>query len=243
MAPVELGNVRVAIAALMLSALGGGAQAAPIVVGGISFVGGETSFADDALLVSGASSHLCNAMSSPAASIAEALSGSDVLRCVNNSSSTPAIVEVRFSNNAIENGPGADLVVFELSGPLAPGTLDPRERFGVSVQVGGSYGPFAYVDPVATPFGTVADPTLYLFTVHVDLAAFGVPDGGRVDRLRLEIRNNNLGTRSADIAALGALHSAEPIPEPGTLVLALVGALTLSVHRRSAVRRATLGIS
>jgi hypothetical protein len=40
---------------------------------------------------------------------------------------------VLFLDNAIVNGTGADLVVFELSGRLDPGVPEPRERFGISV--------------------------------------------------------------------------------------------------------------
>jgi hypothetical protein len=61
-------------------------------------------------------------------------------------------VEVRFIDNWIVNDPGADLVVFELSGPQSVGTADSRERFGVSIFDGSSFSAFTNFDPVATGF-------------------------------------------------------------------------------------------
>jgi len=216
----------------LLWALASAADATPLVVGGFTFDAGEVAFADDAYLVSGTVGHTCNARSTPASSVAEALSGSDVLRCVNNTLSTPGVVEVRFLDNSIENGSGADLIIFELSGPLPPGTADPRERFGVSVLYAGGFSAFSFFDPVATGINTGADPTLDIFAAQIDLSAFAVPIGESVDSIRLDIRNNNLGTRSADIAALGAIHSAQPIPEPAPLIEVILGLVAISLIRR-----------
>jgi len=226
--------VRSSVVLVLLITFPTGAASAPISVAGIAFPAGEEAFADGALLVSGTLNHSCTAGPVPAASsLSEALSGSDIRQCVNTSDSTGGIVEVFFSNNSIRNDPGADLVIFELSGPQAPGTPDARERFGVSVAIGGVFIAFLQVDPIATGFNSITDPTLDIFAVQIDLAAVGVPPGGSIDRVRLHIRNNNLGTRSADIAALGALHSASPVPEPATGVLlgAGIAALTAGSDR------------
>jgi hypothetical protein len=196
----------------------GAAAAAPISIAGFSFADGERAFADEAILVSGLLRHTCVAGASvtPALSISEALSGSDVSRCVNNNEGDAGVVEIRFTDNAIRNGVGPDLVIFELSGPLPAGTPDPRERFEVSLFDGTAFSPFLTVDPVATGVNTVTDPTLDVFAVQVDLAGFGMPTGATVDRLRLHVFDVGLGTASADVAALGALQS---VPEASSLLL------------------------
>ena len=205
--------------------IAGVAHAAPITVGGFTFDAGEAAFADDAFLVSGFVRSNCVATGGTAAgSVQEALSGSDIVQCVNSTTTEGGFVEVLFTDNFIVNGPGTDLVIFELSGPQAPGTPDSRERFGLSIFDGAAFSPFTQFDPVATGFNSGPDPTLDIFAVEVDLTGFGIPPGGVVDRLRLHIFNVNLGTKSADIAALGALNSA-PIPEPGSAILFGVGIL------------------
>jgi hypothetical protein len=193
------------------------AEATPITIAGFTFSAGEQAFADNA----------CTAGPvTPATSVANALSGSDIRQCVNTGDSTGGIVEVQFVDNAVVNDLGSDLVIFELSGPQSPGTPDSRERFGVSEFSGGSFSAFIDFDPVATGYNSGTDPTLDIFAAQVDLGAFGVAPGDSTDRFRLHIRNNNLGTKSADIAALGALTSGTPVPEPLTalnLTLGLLG--------------------
>lgn len=208
------------------------AAGAPIVVGGFTFADGERAFADNAILISGTVGHSCTAGPvTPATSLAVALSGSDIQQCANTSDSTGGIVEVVFIDNSILNIPGPDLVIFELSGPQAPGTPDPRESFGLSVFTGVSYSAFVDFDPIATGINSVTDPTLDVFSVQVDLTTFGIDAGSSTDRVRLHIRNNDLGTRSADIAALGALNSESPIPEPATGITVCIGLAALTFGR------------
>ena len=129
-------------------------SAAAIVVGGFTFPAGLEAFADDAFLVSGSGVRSsCAAGVSPASTISEALSGANLAQCVNVSGGGDGIVEVLFTNNSIENGVGADLVLFEVSGPQTPGTPDSRERFEVSVFDGSLFSPFVAFDPVATGLG------------------------------------------------------------------------------------------
>ncbi len=224
------GNWACGIAIVALSSI---AIAAPISVGGLTFSAGEDAFADGAVLISGSLNHTCAAGPVPAAaSLSEALTGSDIRQCVNTSDSVGGIAEVFFSNNTILNDAGVDLVIFELSGPQAPGTADARERFGISVSIDGVFSPFLQVDPIATGFNSITDPTLDIFSVQVDLSSFGVPAASSTDRVRLHIRNNNLGTRSADIAALGALHSGPPVPEGATGALLAAGLAALAIGSR-----------
>ncbi|MEM7410158.1 MAG: PEP-CTERM sorting domain-containing protein [Myxococcota bacterium] len=207
------------------------ATAATIAVGGFSFEGGEAAFADDAFLASGSGvRHTCLAGAAiPAASIGEALSGSDLGRCVNVSGGGDGIVEVRFLDNRIQNAPGSDLVIFEGSGLLPIGTPEPAERFGVSVLGSSGFTEFTDFDPVATGFSTPND-ALHLFAVAIDLSAFGIAPGAQVDRIRLHLRDNGAGSKGADITAVGALHSV-PVPEPGTGVLVAMGLAALGAKR------------
>jgi hypothetical protein len=215
----------------LLILLAPAAGAAPISVAGFTFVDGEVAFADDAWLVSGSGVRFnCTTGGTAASSFAEALSGSDLTQCVNVAGGGDGVVEVLFTNNSILNGTGADLVVFELSGPQSPGTPDPRERFELSVFDGSLFSPFTAFDPIATGFGT-PDPTLNVFAVEVDLSAFGIAPGAPVDRVRLHLFDNRLGSKGADIAALGALNSGVPVPEPSSALLCLLGLLSLAARR------------
>ena len=139
-----------------------------------------------------------------------------------------------FLDNSIENAAGPDLVIFELSGALPAGTPDPRENFGVSVEASSGFTPFSYFDPIAMGTNSCGDPTLCLdtFFVEIDLSDFGVSPGALVDRVRLHVFDVGLGTKSGDIAALGALNSGAAVPEPATGLLLLSGLVGLSLLGR-----------
>ncbi len=206
---------------LLVPGLGG---AAPVSVGGYTFGAGEEAFADDASLVSGV-------ITGPdEAGIRSTLVGSDISDSFNTGDSGGGIVEVEFIDNAIVNGPGPDLVIFELSGDRPAGTPDPREIFGISVFDGSGFPAFVTVTPVATGFPDPADSTLDVFAVEVDLGSFGIPLGGTSSLVRLHIYNANLGSKSADLTALGALNSV--VPEPSTGVLCCLGVLLGTGIRR-----------
>ncbi len=216
------------LVATLIALLPAAAFGSPISVGGFTFAAGEAAFADTASLVSGSGVRFtCTAGGTAASSYAEALSGSDVTQCVNVSGGGDGIVEVQFTDNAVQNGPGADLIIFEVSGPQSPGTPDPAEHFEVSIFNGSAFSAFSGFDPVATGFGT-PDPTLDIFAVQIDLSSFGIASGATVDRLRLHLFDNGLGSKGGDIAALGALNS---IPEPSTALLLSSAILVLATRR------------
>jgi len=208
--------------------------AAPISVGGFTFAAGEAAFADDASLVSGSGVRFtCAAGGTSASSFSEALSGSDITQCANVSGGGDGILEVAFLDNSIINGAGTDLVIFEFSGPKSVGTSDPREYFEVSVLDGTTYSAFVGFDPVATGY-VISNPLdSNLFAVEIDLSSFGIALGAQVDRVRLHLFDNGLGSKGADILALGALNSGATIPEPSTALLMSLGLIGLGVKRRS----------
>lgn len=218
--------------ALFLPALG---DAAPVSVAGFTFAEGEAAFADDAFLASGSGVRFsCTAGGIEAGSLGQALSGSDLAQCVNVSGGGDGIVEVLFTDNSILNASGTDLVIFELSGEQPVGAADSKERFEVSVFDGSSFSPFFAFDPVATGFA-MPESTLDVFAVQIDLSHFGIADDARVDRVRLHLFDNGQGTKGADIAALGAINSAAPVPEPAATPLVLFGLLVLGIRRGSSV--------
>ena len=85
-----------------------GVDAAPISVGGFTFSAGEEAFADDAVLVSGVIT------GGNEATIRTVLVGSNIADSFNTGDSGGGIVEVRFGDNHVLNGPGTDLVIFPL---------------------------------------------------------------------------------------------------------------------------------
>ena len=208
---------------------GAPAVGSPISVGGFTFPDGEAAFADDALIVSGVIT------GADTEGVRRILVGSNIADSFNTGDSGGGIVEVRFLDNLILNGPGTDLVIFELSGDKPTGTPDPREVFGFSAWVSGSFTPFVTMTPIATGYPDPADGSLDLFKIEVDLSNFGISPVGFTDRIRLHIYNSNLGSKSADLTALGALHS-QPVPEPSSSLLAALGILILAVSRSQSKR-------
>ena len=99
------------------------ASAAPITVAGFTFAQGELDFADDAVVISG------TVTGATAAQVRSTLIGASLRDSIRLITPDVAVVEIAFSDNAIVNGPGTDLVIFELSGSGRPvGYADATER-------------------------------------------------------------------------------------------------------------------
>jgi hypothetical protein len=197
-------------------------RATALTIAGFTFPEGEEAFADDAFIAEGVVTGFTEE------EVRQRITGSDVGPGFRVIHPDEAVIEVLFTDNAIVNQSGTDLVIFERSGALGAGIPDPRERFGVSIFNGFSFSPFVNFDPVDTGF-SASGGTLNLFVVEIDLAAFGIPAGASTDRLRIHLFDNLAGTRSADPTALGALHSA-PVPEPATGALLAIGLAILRVR-------------
>jgi hypothetical protein len=184
---------------------------AQVTLGGYTFYGGEAAFADDAALVSGEVQFTCTSGGySEAGSFVEALAGSDLFHCVDSMTMGGGIVEVLFNDNWVLNGTGVDVVLFELSRPVPRSRVDPKEVFGVSVPTEAGPSPFVYLEPVSTGLHSCgkAPPCDGIFAVEIDLSDFGLAEGEMADRLQIHVYDAGLGTGSAEVAAIGALHSA-----------------------------------
>jgi hypothetical protein len=201
---------------------------AQIPVAGYTFYGGDAAFADDVVLIGGSADFTCKWNKAiPGSSFTEALAGVDLGRCVSSATVEGGVIEVLFTDNLAMNGVGPDVLIFELSTAYGTGYVNRAQNFGVSVPVDGGLSPFMYFDPVATAihecrYGT---PCAGIHRVALDLSDFGVPEGEFIDHLQLHIYDVGLGHGSADVAVVGALHSAplgaicevppiEALPEP-----------------------------
>jgi hypothetical protein len=197
------------------------ATATPITVGGFTFPRGEAAFADDAIVTSGV------VTGSNAAAVRQTLVGSHVGDSIRVITPDIAVIEIHFTDNAVENGSGTDLVLFELSGSGFPvGQGDPTEKFEFSVFDGSTFTPFIEVVPVNTGVVAPHDSTLSVYAVQIDLQDYGFAPGQTTQRIQIRLVDNLAGTRSADPTAFGALNSV-PVSEPFLTLLFAWGALAL----------------
>jgi hypothetical protein len=115
-----------------------------------------------------------------------------------------AIVRLDFTDNAVLNGPGPDLVVFEIGG---------AEGFALSVLADTvcEYGPTVAFTPVPTGFIAPCGAANHINAAAIDLDALGVLPGATVRTLRLDNLGTAGGAIGADIAAVMALHSVAPV--------------------------------
>lgn len=177
-------------------------------VGGYTFA--DNAFADQ---VTGSSGNywVMNAATLPAA-----VTGSDTNSFVRNLGGSAAYIDFAFTDNAIVNGAGADLVLFELGSPdLFTITLNGMTRSAQSLATGFSSAGYS------------------LNAAAIDLDVFGLASGATVNQLRLTFTDQP-GSNAA-VAAIGALNSTtSAVPETKTwgMFLAGFGILGAILRRR-----------
>lgn len=179
---------------------------AAVTIAGFTFNAGAQAFADDAFVTSG------SVTGADAATVRSVLVGSNTEDSIRVTTPDVAEIEVSFSDNAISNGAGTDLVIFERSGSTFPvGSADPNERFELAIWHGAAFTPFVSVDPVNTGTVSPSDPTLSLYVVEIDLDDFGFATAETTQRIKIRLVDN-LVSRSADPTAFGARNSVVASP-------------------------------
>lgn len=126
-------------------------------------------------------------------------------------------IKIRFTDNAVVNGVGTDLVVFEESGYGYAGATGCPVRIGING-----------VDIAYTPTW-IGD---QWYTAQVDLSSFGVANNAQISDVTLW----SYPYPDADYGIVGALNSGSPVPlPPSVMILApgLIGLVTLRKRFRS----------
>lgn len=117
-----------------------------------------------------------------------------------------ANVMLGFTDNAVYNGAGADLAIFELGVP----------------------------DTVVVNFGTQSQSFLTTYTGYsaggynlnvalVDFSSFGIAYGANLPYQSIGLSTVAAGGTVPSLSLVGALHTAAPVPEPETYALMLLG--------------------
>jgi hypothetical protein len=118
-----------------------------------------------------------------------------------------SILQLDFTDNVVVNGPGADLVVFEIGG---------AESFALAVFNDAICEYSSAITYSVAPTGFTTNPCGTLSNAvnvrAIDLSDFGVLPASTVRRLRLDGLGQPTGNVGADIALVMALHSAPPTP-------------------------------
>jgi hypothetical protein len=201
---------------------------ATIVVGPWTFA--DDAFADDATQIAPGKLDFYGT----ASNIDEALTGYSpttmVVNLGNPSFSTANLIQLDFTDLAIQNGPGDDFVFFQAG---FFGLIYDFEFAGRALGET-SFGPF-----VATPkedfvntgvVGPLGQSTLY--GAGVDLSDLGFAEGAIVTSIQFRaVRLSGDSALDADVVMAGVLNGV-PLPEPAPLALLGLGSATVLVRRR-----------
>lgn len=184
----------------------GAASAAPITLGGFTF--DSTAFPTSDLLISGGPPALSFVSTGNVNTDLQMATDSDLNSFI---FGTPVDFNATFGNGAIENGAGADFVIFELGIPDdVTVTVNSVTKTYLTANTGFSAAGFN------------------LNAVAIDLSDFGIAANGLVSTIN--VNNASPVTGSASIDAIGALH-AGTVPEPMTWLPLMGGALLLGMLR------------
>ncbi|HQC98655.1 MAG TPA: PEP-CTERM sorting domain-containing protein, partial [Aquabacterium sp.] len=140
------------------------------------------------------------------------------------SDSGTATVLLGFSDNRLRNGPGDDLVLFEVGHEAYEYSQEGFDSLWVTVNgVSRLY--------FTTETSTHVDDHNVNMT-RIDLSHFGLAEGVLLDRVQIGLGQDTRGSLP-QLQLVAAMHSvAAPVPEPASLVLMASGALLLAGLRR-----------
>lgn len=140
---------------------------------------------------------------------------------------TGAYLDLAFTDNVAVNGPGTDIVLFELGYPDTwTVTINGITKTAASIATG--------------QFITLYSVDYSLNAATLDLTDFGIPTGGTVDSLRLSFNLTPL--TQATTSLVGALNS-ESVPEPATWAMMVGGFGLVGAGLRRQRRTTSLSFS
>jgi hypothetical protein len=207
-------NALVSVASLILvSALGiGQANAAPVIIAGINV--DSQNFVD--VLLGESTTGVWSTEGGPLATSVTDLSGGTW--AFSNASS--AYLHLGFTDNVLVNGPGDDLVVWEVGTP---------DNFGMSLTVGG------VVHTIVSVASGLADCGAFDCNIaYLNLDDLGVAAGAAVTSLVFNMGFPFANTSTSPTLGAAAALNSRSVPEPGSVLL-LLGALSvLALRRRQA---------
>ena len=209
--------MRKLLGAVILSFIGalgsGAAGAAPVTIGGITV--DSQNFVDELL-----SSFTTGSWSTQGGTL-DAVTTDLSVDTWAFSNASQAYLQLGFTDNVMVNGAGNDLVVWEIGTP---------DNFGISLTVGGTT---QTIVSAATGFSNAQG--FGINVAYFDLDAFGIAPGGSVSSFVANMGFPFVNTSaSPTFGAAAALNSA-PVPEPESLLLLLLAALSALVVSRKRV--------
>ncbi|MEK8053067.1 PEP-CTERM sorting domain-containing protein [Ideonella sp. DXS22W] len=150
----------------------------------------------------------------PAASVAQALTGASLSTWVRSATSGASVV-LGFSAFHVLNGAGDDLALFEVGHEAYEYSQEGFDSLWVTIN--GQRRLY-----FTTETTTIVDDHNVNMT-RLDLSHFGVAVGATVDRIEIGLDYDTRGSLP-QLQLVAAIHSvAAPVPEPGALVLMLAG--------------------
>ena len=207
-------NTLVSVASLILvSALGiGQANAAPVIIAGINV---DSQNFVDALLGESTTGAWSTEGGPLATSVTDLTANTWAF-----SNADSAYLHLGFTDNVLVNGPGDDLVIWEVGTP---------DNFGMSLTVGG-----ASVTVVSVASGLNECGGFGCNIAYLNLDDLGVAAGAAVTSLVFNMGFPFANTSASPTLGAAAALNSRSVPEPGSVLL-LLGALSaLALRRRRA---------